>query len=367
MKKINYITKLLIVTCLSLFFFPSCENEDAITIGITDMNKNIMLVDKDLVEPGDVVTFTGTGLDKVYKIMFNNDNTPISFVATKTELKVTVPASSPFGDVITVNILFSGNGLAQRAISVQSPPVILHFTPAAGQPGTVVRVLGRELYKYSQVFIGSQEVTSSVTLISDLEFRVTVPAGSTGGDIKIISKAGGQSLSPRPFALGQEIMINDFDGTTQYFTSTSNNGNIGPVVTVAGDFLRGNFLQLPIVDRASSWGGNFDVYLTGLPTDLDITKISFSIDIKASKGMNVNLMIQNAVNVYGQTRAVTVDWQTIVMPLTTLLEGYGSNGPAFAAGFNTLSAVKIQPPATTANANFGESVSIDNVKFIVSQ
>ncbi len=367
MKKLNIITKLLIVPCLSLFFLSACGDEDAITIGITDMNKNIVEVDKSLAEPGDVVTFTGTNLDKVYKIMFNNENTPISFVATKTELKVNIPLNTPLGDVITVNILFSGNGLAQRALSIQSPPVILHFIPAAGQPGTIVRVLGRELYKYDKVFIGSNEVTSTVTLISDLEFRFTVPPGSTGGNIKIISKAGGESLSPRQFALGQEIMINDFDGTRQYFTSTSNNGNINPPVEETGDYLRGKFLRLPLVDRSTSWGGNFDIYMSGLPSALDISKISLSLDIRATKAMNVSLMIQNPANVYGLTRPVTVDWQTIVMPLTSLLEGYGNNGPAFAAGFNTITAIKIQPPATTAAANFGESVSIDNVKFIVSQ
>lgn len=364
MKKISLFIRTLAVPLMMIFALTACDDDDAVTVGTVDFNNYIESVDKTVAEPGDVITITGRNLDAVYKIMLNNENVPVVYTATFNKLEITVPSNAPLGDVITINLFFSGKGVAQRAIKIQSPPVIMAFTPSAALPGTQIRLMGREMHLATQVYLGEQQV--SFTIVDDRMLTFNMPVGSTGGEIKIISATGGESFGPTELVLGQEIMIQNFDGIENYYSGRSNNGNIDVPVTVAGDFIRGNFLRLPIIDKSTSWGGNFDIYMSTLPA-LNYENVSFAIDIRSSKNMNISLMVQNQVNVYGKTVAVTGDWQTIVIPVKEMLEGYGNNGPGFSHAFNSITTIKIQPPAGASAGNFGESVSIDNVKFIVTQ
>ena len=357
--------KLLLMIFLVSISFVSCEDdEDYMKSEIVDVNEKIHGVDKEIVQPGDEVLFTGIDLDQVYKIMLNRENVSVDFVATATELNMTVPSLTPLGDVITVSLFFSGKGLAQRALKIISPPVIQAIVPGAGQVDDVIKVLGRELHLAKQVFVGDIDVTSSMEIIDDRTLTLVIPVGSVGGLIKIITETGGESFSSSEFKIGAEIMVNDFDGTEMYFDSFSNNGNIDDPITGTGDFVRGNYYQLPIVDKNSSWGGNFDIFFVGQPS-YDNDKVSLSIDIKASKAMSISIMVQGPANVYGLTVDVEANWQTIVIPFNEMGSGYGNDGPDAVEAFNTLTTVKIQPPATSSSGNFGESVSIDNVKFVI--
>lgn len=367
MNKKYMLSKYLILPLFALMTLASCEDgSDAYTSGITDKNSAILTIDKAIAAPGDEVTITGTNLDQVYKVVLNNESSiHIPFTATASELKMKLPGNSPLGDVITINLLFSGKGLAQYAFSIQAPPTIMKVTPAAATlAGTKIKVLGIELYKAEKVYIGNVEVP--FTLIDDKTILTSIPDGFAGGAVKLISASGSESLSDA-IALGEEIMVNDFDGTTQYYKGTSNNGNIDAKVEMKGDFVRGTYLDLPLVNKASSWGGNFDISLQDHgATAYDNSKISLAIDMKASKAMNVSIMVEGLVNVYGKTMEITTDWQTIIIPFTSMGSGYGNNGPDAVEAFNVLKGIKIQPPATSAANNFGEVVSIDNVRFIVN-
>lgn len=364
MKKNHIIKMILSLYLLILFTLAGCERDNnAITIGIRDLNGNIESVDKEIAAPGDVVTFTGIGLDKVYKVMLNSENVPVSFTATTTELKVTIPSTAPLGEVITVNIFFSGKGLAQRAIAIQSPPTILKVTPSAAQPGTLIKVMGIELYKAVKVYLGDIEVTA--TIIDDKNITFIMPAGSTGGVIKLVSATGSETLS-QPLIPGTEVMINDFDNTSGYYNGISANGNLKNPVYPLGEFPGNNYVNLSIIDAATSWGGNVDFYLKTLPTASN-DKVTLSIDVKTSKNMDVNIMVQGPGNVYGLTKPITTAWQTIVIPFSEMGTGYGSSAPfGQVEVFNTLTAVKVQPPASSSNNNFGETISIDNIKFIIT-
>jgi len=344
MKQIRIRTKLYLLTLLIPLFFASCQKEETyMAVGIIDMNNKIVSVDKEITQPGDVVTFTGTDLDKVYKIMLNTENVPVTYVATATELKMTVPSSTPLGDVITVNIFFSGKGLAQRALRIISPPTIQDFSPSAGMPGDKVTLFGRELYLAQQIFVGTVQVPT-FEIIDDRTLKFTLPVGSTGGIIKVITATGGESLSPREMASGTEILINDFDFTSAFYNGISANGNLKNPTVVMGDFPRNQFTALSFIDAATSWGGNVDFYLKGLPVASN-DKVSLSIDIKTSKNLNVNIMVQGPANVYGLTKPITTVWQTIVIPFSLMGTGYGSGEPfGQVEPLNKLTAVKIQPP-----------------------
>lgn len=359
--------KFLALTFMLFLFMVSCDDDDDyMKSEIKDMNGNIQSVDKEIAQPGDVVTFTGTGLDKVYKIMLNTDNVPVEYDATATELKMTVPALSPLGDVITISLFFSGKGLAQRAIQIISPPVILAFVPSAAQPGDVVTLYGRELYLAQHVFVGSTEVTSTLEVIDDRTVSFVFPEGSAGGDIKIVTATGGESLSASPLVQGTEILITDFDGHTNYYTGLSSNGNLDQDKEETGEFPRNKYYTFTLVNNNQSWGGNVDFYFSGQPA-YDNAKISLSVDVKVSKNMNVNIMVEGPGMVYGLTKPVSTDWQTIVIPFSEMGTDYSGSAPfGQVAAFNTLKGVKIQPPASPTSGNFGESISIDNVKFIIA-
>lgn len=366
MKKINIIPKFFSLVLLMSMALVSCDVEnDAFTIGINDFNDRITSVDKEIAAPGDTVIMTGTNLDQVYKIMLNNDNVPVKYVATPTQLKIAIPGSAPLGDVVTVNIFFSGKGLAQRAIAIQSPPTILKVTPSAAQPGTTIKVLGKELYKAVKVYVGDVEVP--FTVVDDKNLTLVLPVGFTGGAVKLVSATGSETLS-QAIVLGTEIILNDFDGTAQYFKGSSNNGNIDAKVEVTGDFPNLKYWTLPIANKASSWGGNFDLYLldAGVPV-YTREQVTLAIDIKASKAMNVSIMVEDkTAAVYGLTKGITAEWQTIAIPFVDMGSGYGNNGTDPVPDFNMLKGVKIQPPAGSSSGNFGESVSIDNVRFIIA-
>lgn len=370
MKNFSFLSKILSPVILIPLLILGCEEVDTgMESRISDMNDRITSVDKLITQPGDTVTFTGINLDHVFKVMLNTENVAVDWIATPTELAMIVPSMAPLGDVITVSLFFSGKGLAQRAITIISPPVIQAVTPSAARSGEIIRVYGRELYLAKSVYVG-EVLVPTFTIVSDRILQFTNPVGSTGGLIKIVTEAGGASLSPNELLNGREILVERFtlNETSQFYSGLSPNGNMGPVADLLypeGEFPNFRFITVPIADRSTSWGGNFDLYLQNLPV-ADNSKVSLVLDVRASRAMNVSFMVQDPANVYGLTLPVTSTWQTIVLPFTSMGTGYGNSAPfGQVAPFNTLTAVKIQPPATAAANNFGQTISFDNVKFII--
>ncbi|NLE35534.1 MAG: hypothetical protein GX622_10570 [Bacteroidales bacterium] len=371
MKHINIKTGLILVSFLALLLAAGCtEKETYMDAGVIDMNDRITSVDKPVTQPGDVVTIKGTDLDKVYKVMLNTDNVPVPFTATASELKITIPATSPLGDVITVSLLFSGKGLAQIPLRIISPPVIFAIVPEAAHPGDVINLYGKELHLSQVVKINDVDVTASMVIESDKILSVVAPAGFTGGNVTITTESGGVSTSPYPMILGKEIMINNFDGISNYAAASfiSSNGNLDDDTEETGEFPRSKFWTFTIKDNNTSWGGNLDLYTTGMPdTYTDLTKIRLCVDIQLTKAMSVNVMIARGSDVWGKTISLSQGWNSVVLPFNDMGSGYGSTIPPEMPLplFKDISGVKIQPPAQTANGNFGEKISVDNIKFII--
>lgn len=374
MKHINIKSGLILVSFLAIMLAAGCtEKETYMDAGVIDMNDRIASVDKVVTQPGDVVTIKGTELDKVYKILLNTDNVPVPFSATASELKMTIPATSPLGDVITVSLLFSGKGLAQIPLRIISPPVIFSIVPEAAHPGDVIRLYGKELHLSKVVKINDADVSASMQIESDKILSVVAPAGFTGGNVTITTESGGVSTGPYPMLLGKEIMINNFDGLENYVNHSGNgfissNGNLDTDTEETGDFPRSKFWTFTIKDNSTSWGGNLDLFTTGMPdTYTDLSKIRLSIDIQLTKAMNVNVMIARGSDVWGKTLSLAQGWNSVVLPFPDMGSGYGSTFPPEMPlpPFKDISGVKIQPPAQTANGNFGEKISVDNIKFII--
>jgi len=341
--------------------------------GIIDMNYRITSVDRQIAQPGQIVTFTGTNLHEVFHIMLNTENVPVTFAATRDSLRMLVPEGAPLGDVVVVNLFFSGKGLAQRALSIVSPPVIQMVSPEAVRPGTVVTLMGRALHLSTRVFVGEVEVPS-FTKVSDQVLRFTMPAGSTGGRIRLHTAAGSISESPADLILGQEVLVHNFDVSSPFFSFWSPNGNVQNPTIVSGPFPNNNFLTLEIADRSTGWGGNMDFIIQNLPVipAENNNNIILALDLRVSRAMNVNIMVEPQPGagaphpVYGRTLPVTTEWQTIRLPFRDMGVGYGGGAPfGEVVRFHLLRGVKIQPPTQTADANFGQTVFFDNIRFII--
>lgn len=374
MKYKNYKIGLLLISCF-LIVFGSCEKpKDPMAPGIVDVNSYITSIDKTVTEPGDVVTFTGTNLDKVYKIMLNEETTPVEFEATSTQLQMMVPALTPLGDAVTVSLFFSGKGLAQRALKIISPPVIMAMSPVAGHSGDEIQLMGRELYLAESITVGGVDVTSSFNLIDDKNCTIVLPDGFAGGDVVITTETGGESTSPHSIILGIELLVTNVDNDGEVLAS------YGPYSNASGevaddDFPRSSVYTITIEDNGSSWGANCDFNFSSLPADIegtpiDITKVEMWQDVKASKELNINFMIGKAHNppgLWGRSKTVTTDWQTIVVPFTDLGQGYG-NDPITddpLIPFEEYTLIKWSLPAQSSASNFGETITFDNVKFII--
>ena len=374
MKK-NIVFKLafLLVLSIPLLFWGCEEQETFMEPGIIDMNQRITSVDRQLAQPGQIVTFTGTNLHEVFHIMLNTENVPVTFTATRDTLRMLVPEAAPLGDAITVNMFFSGKGLAQRALSIVSPPVIQLVSPEAARPGTVITLMGRALHLTTRVFVGAIEVPS-FTKVSDQILRFTMPTGSAGGRIRLHTAAGSITESPADLILGQVVLVNNFDDTSPFYRGWSPNGNVQNPTIVRGPFPNNNFLTLEIADRSTSWGGNMDFLVQNLPVILpeNNNRIILALDMRVSRNMNVNIMVEPLAAagaphpVFGRTLPVTTDWETIRLPFADMGQGYGGSAPfGTVSAFHLLNGVKIQPPATPASANFGQTVFFDNIRFII--
>jgi len=344
------------------------DNSNPMDENIKDVSNYITAVDKEIASPGDEVTITGTNLDKVYKIMLNENLTVIEFEATETSLTFTVPSSAPLGDVVIINIFFEGKGLARYPIEIISPPVISGFSPIAATGGEECHVYGTELYKAVEVYVGDTEV--SFTLIDDKHFVIDqLPEIENGDQIKVVDAAGSETISDWEFVRGTEILITDFDNESDYYTDLSSNGNLDGDTEEKGPLPYGTFYTFVFTDNGTSWGGNLDFYFEGVPANYpDNSKVWLYIDIKMSDPVRGRIMVQDPANVYGDDRDFTTEWTTFKLRLDQLYTGYGNGDEVGACPtVDKLTAVKVQPPAQASSNNFGKTISVDNIRFVVEE
>lgn len=373
--KMNILRIALISMFSATLFFGCNKMHDPMAEEMQDWNNKITSLDLSITKPGDTVTVTGSNLDEVFKIMLNEEVTPVKFYTTSSsELKFGIPSSAPLGDVIVVNFLFQGKGIAQRTIRIFSPPQIAAISPIAGHAGDEITLLGRELYLAEKITVGDAEATFE--LIDDKKLTLKLPAGFTGGTIVIETEDGTQTVSDS-LILGTEILITNFDDPSIYTTEDDYGAySNASSETVADAFPRGNVHVITIEDNASTWGANCDFTLIrALPAkingvDVDLNKVEMVADMKASKELAINFMVGKAHNppgLWGTSVTLNQEWQTITVPFTALGQGYTSDpittDPLIP--FEEYTLIKWSLPAQSDAGNFGETITADNVKFII--
>ncbi|MDP9139898.1 MAG: cellulase family glycosylhydrolase [Pseudomonadota bacterium] len=143
---------------------------------------------------------------------------------------------SPSAATITIS------GSKTASIPSYTQPYIQSFSPASGAVGTVVTLTGSGFTGVNAAWAGAAH-NAGVTVVSDTQLKVTIPAGATTGAIGIFNP-GYTSFTATPFTVTT--------GTASYTQPYIDNfspasGKLGTVVTVNGRGFTG---------LNSAWVGN---------------------------------------------------------------------------------------------------------------
>ena len=136
---------------------------------------------------GTEVTITGTDLNGVTAVQFNETPVTTFTVLSATSVKAAVPAGATTG-VITVT-LPTGIAMSTGIFSVMQPPTITSFSPANGSVGTSVTIAGTNFTSISAIKF-NDTTALTFTVLSATSVTATVPIGATTGNIVVITPAG---------------------------------------------------------------------------------------------------------------------------------------------------------------------------------
>jgi endoglucanase len=140
---------------------------------------------------GTVITVNGSGLSGATAAWVGNGHDAKIKVISSTQVQVTVPADATSG---TISILKSKSSVTSTGtFTVTSTPtypqqVIGSFSPTTGIVGTVITVTGSGFTGSTSAWVGSGH-DASLTVVTDTQANVTVPADASSGAITLVNPA----------------------------------------------------------------------------------------------------------------------------------------------------------------------------------
>jgi len=157
---------------------------------------------------GQLLTISGTGLDKTTAVAFNGIAAPQFTVAPNGEsITVIVPAQAPNGSIY-IEVTGGDQGATQRigpiTIGSGSVPVasvkavIRGFAPLKGRKGTKITISGSNFTGISWVKIGGANAAFSVS--SAQKITAIVPKAAHSGRV-VVHAAGGSAASSQRFTV----------------------------------------------------------------------------------------------------------------------------------------------------------------------
>jgi hypothetical protein len=188
--KTRKIFTLLLVPVMTVALTINCSDEEAITTGIKDVSSRVTGYTSEITGAGAPLTITGTGFDRVQRVVFGTTVVPAkSFIqVNETSLTFPVPSTAILGET-DIFLVFPGNERAfAPKITVVPLQVVNYFDPAQGPAGTTVTVYGANLEIVNSVKLGTTDVAITGKSGSSLQF--TVPASATSGKLLLGSGAG---------------------------------------------------------------------------------------------------------------------------------------------------------------------------------
>lgn len=242
---------LLSVTLMAIAL--GCSNEDdAITLSMSDVSSRITGFSSTVTGAGASLTLNGSQMDKVLRIFMNNAVvTPQGFTSvSESSITFNVPLAVELGEN-NVLVVFPGSERAFAKINVIPFQAVSSFLPLTVTEGEPVTIFGANLEIVNEVRLGS--ATATILSQSADMLRFTVPAGVTTGKITLVSAAGssdssadliacsGSSTNPDCFTglnLNTGFELGDGDNFTNW--SKFNGGTLMTATTAANEVYRGS-------------------------------------------------------------------------------------------------------------------------------
>lgn len=176
-------------------------------------------------QAGAQIIITGSNFINVTSVRFNGVAAGF-FVSSPSSITATVPANALSGPISVTTT--AGTATSAMIFTVNSPiqfPVITSLSPASGQAGTAVAIIGNNLAGATSVrFNGAN---ASFTVQSGTLIQAIVPAGATSGPVSVTTPAG-TAQSGVPFTIVAQPAVPAISG----FTPAS--GQAGATVVVTG-------------------------------------------------------------------------------------------------------------------------------------
>lgn len=202
------------------FTFIACNNEDK-QLG-EDGELSIKYLYPKIVEPGQVLSITGTGFSSVSEVYFAGDvvATSIQKVGLN-QIDVVVPDGIQDGPVTLKGE--QGSVVSETQVRVAAPAVSVVY-PTEVKTGEVLFIKGTDLKNIDQVVFPDDVIVNAVDFVrkNDVELQVKVPKGTIDGSgiVKVVSK-GGKIINAGEVAItvvdepvgGDVIRISLFEGS----------------------------------------------------------------------------------------------------------------------------------------------------------
>lgn len=161
MKKLNRLMTSVAALCAMLIVVTACDRDNDIDIPQTSVNR----VTETSVTVGDEMTFTGTNMHLITKVLFGEVEAvvdPNLGKRDRNQLTVTVPELTETGNVV-LSAIYNTNIklILSEALEVIVPPVIptvISALPATVASGTVVELNGTNLHIIKALKVGDVEV-----------------------------------------------------------------------------------------------------------------------------------------------------------------------------------------------------------------
>lgn len=172
-----------------------------------------------------VITLTGNFFTGTTQVSMNGTNCPSFTVISATQINVSKPIAGPIQSVSVTNTCGS--------TSFQVTPSVTSFSPASGQPGTIVNITGVNLACLQSVTIGG--VPQIIMANNDNSATVFIMPGSTTGPITVTSTNGSSASSSTNYTVSATPNPYVQQGNKQTGSGAVGNAQQGSAVAVSSD------------------------------------------------------------------------------------------------------------------------------------
>ena len=188
---------------------------------------------------GTVITLRGSGFTGSKQAWVGSSHSAALKVLSDSRATVTVPADASSGAVAILNskhAAFTATAFALTQSAAALPQQsISGFSPMSGPVGSVVTVTGSGFTGSNAAWVGASH-DAKLTVVSDTQVRVTIPAGAASGQLAILNPKHA-AFSPQTFTVtGAATALRQ----QQIASISPVSGPVGTVISLVGSGFAGS-------------------------------------------------------------------------------------------------------------------------------